>query len=149
MAAALTTVSCLWLAVVLATPLAVSRNRLPFLALAVYQSASLVCHQRPERSFRIAGVQMPVCARCLGLYAAGSAGALVAWAGRRRRVTLSSARARALLGAAAAPIALTLALEWTGAIETSNTVRLLTGLPLGLAAGWTLVGSLIAERGAS
>ena len=27
-----------------------------------------ICHQRPERSFFIGGQQLPVCARCTGLY---------------------------------------------------------------------------------
>jgi uncharacterized membrane protein len=145
MAVALTAASCLWLVVVFSAPVAASRNRLPFLALAGYQSGSLVCHQRPERSFRIAGVHMPVCARCLGLYAAGSTGALIAWFRRRPRVAPSRAAARTLFGAAAAPIVLSLGLEWSGVTDSSNVVRLLTGLPLGLAAGWILVSSLIAE----
>src|SRR5437660_11866587 len=34
------------------------------IAVAVYVSASAICHQRPERSFDVLGVQMPVCARC-------------------------------------------------------------------------------------
>ena len=42
-----------------------------------YAAGSIVCHQIPERSFHIAGVQLPVCARCTGLYAGALAG--VAW----------------------------------------------------------------------
>lgn len=29
-----------------------------------------ICHQKPERSLYIAGVQLPLCARCTGIYAA-------------------------------------------------------------------------------
>ena len=36
--------------------------------------SSRICHQRPERSFAIAGIQMPVCARCSGLYVSGALG---------------------------------------------------------------------------
>ena len=43
-------------------------------------AAGRVCHQRPERSFHVAGVQLPVCARCTGLYVSGAAGALAALA---------------------------------------------------------------------
>jgi hypothetical protein len=35
----------------------------------VYVAGSLVCHQRPERSFHYHGAQLPVCSRCVGLYA--------------------------------------------------------------------------------
>ena len=35
-----------------------------------YLVGSVICHQRPDRSFRLWGVQMPVCARCAGLYLA-------------------------------------------------------------------------------
>ncbi len=27
-----------------------------------------ICHQRPERSFFVNGSQLPICARCIGLY---------------------------------------------------------------------------------
>ena len=50
----------------------------PIAAAAVYAAGSLVCHQRPERSFHLAGAQLPVCARCLGLYVGGFVGA-IAW----------------------------------------------------------------------
>ena len=35
---------------------------------AVYLVGGLLCHQRPERSFFLWGSQMPVCARCTGIY---------------------------------------------------------------------------------
>src|SRR5262249_31783801 len=34
----------------------------------IYAMASMLCHQRPERSFYLWGSQMPVCARCAGIY---------------------------------------------------------------------------------
>ena len=37
-------------------------------ALVVYAAGSLICHQRPERSFHLLGAQLPVCARCMGIY---------------------------------------------------------------------------------
>src|SRR5437867_4112806 len=38
-------------------------------AFGTYLVGSLLCHQRPERSFFLWGSQMPVCARCMGIYA--------------------------------------------------------------------------------
>ena len=72
LAAGLTCAAVTWLTLLVAAPVAMSRGRLPGLTLAVYQAGSLVCHQRPERSFHLAGVQLPVCARCFGLYLSGA-----------------------------------------------------------------------------
>jgi uncharacterized membrane protein len=57
-----------------------------------------VCHQFPEHSLSIAGVQLPLCARCTGTYL----GALVGlvnfwWAGRTRASWLPPARVLAVL----------------------------------------------------
>src|SRR5262245_19064114 len=48
-------------------------------AFATYAIGSLVCHQRPERSFHLFGTQMPVCARCVGIYAGAAAAAALLW----------------------------------------------------------------------
>lgn len=128
-----------WVALVLTAPMALSRGRLPVFTLGVYQAGALVCHQRPERSFHLAGVQLPVCARCFGLYLSGAAG--LTFASRNRRA-LSARAARMLLALAALPIATTVALEWLETIQTSNVQRMLTGLPLGFAAGVVIVRSL-------
>jgi uncharacterized membrane protein len=138
-AVGLTCAAVAWLALVLTAPVAMSRGSLPVVTLAVYHAGSLVCHQRPERSFHLAGVQLPVCARCFGLYLAGASGLSVAWRSRRR---FCAGAVRALLALAALPIVTTVALEWLGAIETSNLQRMLTGLPLGFAAGVVIVRSL-------
>jgi uncharacterized membrane protein len=139
LAAALTVVAVLWLAVIVAAPALATSGRLPWLAVLIYQFGSLICHQRPERSFHVAGMQMPVCARCFGLYAAGAAGLLLAWIVRR---SWTPPQVRLVLAAAAVPIALSVALEWAGAIATTNVVRMTTGLPLGFAAGLVIVGFL-------
>ena len=49
------------------------------LSAAAYWLGAIVCHQRPERSFHLAGAQMPVCARCTGLYVSGALGVVFAW----------------------------------------------------------------------
>src|SRR5512138_1764887 len=71
----------LWLVLLLVSPYAVSRGSdaaLAGIGQLTYRLGAVVCHQRPERSFHAWGVQLPVCGRCLGLYASAVAGAL--WA---------------------------------------------------------------------
>lgn len=139
LAAGLTCAAVTWLMLVLTAPVALSRERLPALTTAVYQAGALVCHQRPERSFHLAGMQLPVCARCFGLYVAGAAGLILT---SRHRHAVSVRAARTLLLLAAIPIGVTVALEWLGMIQTSNLQRMVTGLPLGFAAAVLIVRSL-------
>jgi uncharacterized membrane protein len=145
LAAALTVGALLWAATLLLAPLALQRGRGVSTASAlIYQGASLICHQRPERSFHLAGVQLPVCARCTGLYISGAAAALAACSGRRRRINAPRAT-RMVFAVAAVPTALTLALEIAALAQPSNTARAIAALPLGAAAGWIFVRSLRAE----
>ena len=85
---AFTAVTLGWLLLVLLTPAALARDvggRAVTLASAgTYLLGGLVCHQRPERSFHPDGVQMPVCARCAGLYLGAGLGVLAAVGFRRR-----------------------------------------------------------------
>jgi uncharacterized membrane protein len=128
----------LWLGALMLAPLGLHRTAGALPALATYQASSLLCHQRPERSFRIADVQMPVCGRCFGLYASGAIGALGAWILRTRRAAPAASTTKVVLAAAAIPIALSVGLEWLGVIEGSNVSRFLSAFPLGAAAGWLL-----------
>jgi uncharacterized membrane protein len=146
-AAALTAGALIWSAALLLAPVGL-RGRNPWLATAsayVYEAAGLICHQRSERSFHIGGVQLPVCARCTGLYVSGAVGAVAAGIGWRRRPQ----RTRAVLLAAAVPSAVTVVLEFAGLSHPSNVMRALSALPLGGAAGWVFVRSLRAERDAA
>lgn len=97
--------------------------------------SSRICHQRPERSFQVAGVQMPVCGRCFGLYVSGALGAVLAW-GRRR---IAPDRTRLVLAMAAMPTAITWSFEAAGLSAFSNVSRAMTALPLGAVAGWVFV----------
>ncbi len=117
-------------------------------AVLVYDASGRICHQRSNRSFHVAGVQLPVCARCTGLYVSGAAGALVAWLGWRRRLN-APRHTRAVLVAAAIPTALTFSLEWLGLAHPSSMVRAICAVPLGVSAGWVFVRSLRAERASS
>jgi hypothetical protein len=45
---------------------------------AVYIIGSAICHQLPERSFHLLSHQLPVCARCTGIYTGAAFAAIVA-----------------------------------------------------------------------
>lgn len=113
-----------------------------------YVAGSFICHQQSERSFHRGAAQLPVCARCLGLYAGASIGAL-GWAiaaGRRRPSPLVGARFAGLRTAilvAGAPTLITVTTAWLGLWDPTNDVRFVLALPLGAAAG-TLVAALAA-----
>lgn len=85
---AFTAVTLGWLLLVLLTPAALARDvggrAVTLVSAGTYLVAGLVCHQRPERSFHPEGVQMPVCARCAGLYLGAGLGVLAAVGFRRR-----------------------------------------------------------------
>jgi uncharacterized membrane protein len=135
-------------AFVLAAPLALRHGYTLFPAI-VYEAAGLICHQRPERSFHLAGIQLPVCARCFGLYASGAAGALAASLAALSNAAPTPTRsATFLLAAAAVPTALTLAVEWAGLIRPGNAVRAIAAVPLGLVAAWVFV-RLLQQRASS
>src|SRR3989442_2697765 len=63
-----------WLALLVAAPAAAFG--VPASGFA-YALGSLICHQRPERSFDLFAAQMPVCARCIGLYVGAATGAVM------------------------------------------------------------------------
>jgi uncharacterized membrane protein len=110
-----------------------------------YIIGSYICHQRPERSFWIAGAPMPVCARCTGLYASAALGAIVAarHAARDARIhSMAATRVRTLFFAAAVPTIVTLAVEWVGIGHPSTIVRALAALPLGATAGWIVTNAI-------
>jgi uncharacterized membrane protein len=112
------------------------------IALLVYAAGSVICHQRPERSFHLLGAQMPVCARCSGIYAGAAVAAIVAWYRTIQPPMLSGRLAagpgRVLL-VAALPTAVTVVYEWMTGQAPGNWTRLVSGAPLGAAVAWVLL----------
>lgn len=119
-----------WLALLIVAPVAPTA-----VATWLYAIGSFICHQRSERSFHIEAAQLPVCARCLGIYAGAAIGTL------SRLVPGSdpAVRARTVLIASAVPTLVTLVLEWTDVWAATNLVRAAAGVPLGLAAAFVLI----------
>ena len=100
---------------------------------------ALICHQRPERSFVVNGRQVPVCARCTGLYA-GAAFAVplaLVWAS-----AIASKRARTIALVASLPTVVTWTLEFTDVAQFSNAIRFAAALPLGATAARLVLGAL-------
>ena len=62
----------IWCALIFFTPL-LARS-FPVAGVYLYVIFSPLCHQIPARSFFLAGLQLPVCARCTGIYLGGFIG---------------------------------------------------------------------------
>lgn len=117
--------ACAWLALLISGPL------LPVPAAGLlYLAGSLICHQLPERSFHLGTAQLPVCARCIGIYA-GVALGLVAQALAPHARVRTLGTLRVVVIAAALPTAITVALEWIGIWHPSNPARAGAGAVLG------------------
>lgn len=158
-----------WLLLVAAAPAVLARGaggRAATMASAgAYVIGGVVCHQRADRSFHPGGVQMPVCARCFGLYLGAGLGVLAAAAFRRGRGRGGSggartgaaaprrgeaggagggrgaARLRWVVLAAAAPTGITFAAEAVGWMPSVGELRAAAGVPLGVVVTW--VASLV------
>jgi uncharacterized membrane protein len=103
-----------------------------------------LCHQLAERSFAPGGVQLPVCARDTGIYV-GFAVCLAVIALLDRGQRRSSMPPAWLLGIGAAALALMLwdgITSYLGLRETTNLLRLATGLGAGFALPLVLVPAL-------
>ncbi len=110
------------------------------LALVVmFAIGGVVCHQLPERSFFIGTHQLPVCARCTGLYASAVAG-FVVWClfrllRRGRGIEVPPRSALVVLAVAAVPTALSVAGGVSGVADGTNLGRAILAIPLGVTAG--------------
>ena len=129
-----------WVALLIATP------SLPgWVGAVVYGIGSFICHQIPERSFHLAGFQLPVCARCLGIYVGASAGAAFVW---MRAISMppfvppTPLVLRRIAVAAAIPTLVTVALELGGLWYPSNVTRAVAGFPLGVVVALVVMSAL-------
>lgn len=99
-----------------------------------------LCHQLPERSFFGGGVQVPVCARDTGIYVGVIVSVLMVAALQSRRPSRLPSRGIAvLLGAFVLVMVLDGLSAYAGLRDTTNAIRLATGLLAGYAVGALLV----------
>lgn len=111
-----------WCLLIVLTPLLVERA--PLGSVFLYLFFSPICHQIPERSFFFFGHQLPVCARCTGIYFGAFLGSFFA----RKK-----APPRLFLIAALIPLVLDGGTQLFFR-ESTNVLRLGTGLLAGFAA---------------
>ena len=95
----------------------------------------MMCHGKVERSLELFGVPMPICARCTGIYVGLLTGLLAFWL----IPILSEKVMRMTAFAALLPLAIDGLTQATGLRESTNGLRIATGLVAGLAFGlWIL-----------
>ena len=101
----------------------------------------VMCHGIPSRCIELFGAPMPLCARCTGIYAGMLVGILIFWA-------VPLLRERVMRGfalAAVTPLALDGLTQLTGLRESTNPLRIATGIVAGLAFGLWILSAV--ERG--
>jgi uncharacterized membrane protein len=113
-----------------------------FPALAIYKSFSNLCHQIPERAFHVAGHELAVCARCLGLYVGLAAGVL-AFPLIVRSLLSTRTPARIWLFMAALPTVIDFSLGFLGIWQNTHLSRFATGALLGAVAAFFIMPGLI------
>jgi uncharacterized membrane protein len=101
----------------------------------------LVCHRLPERTLELAGVAMPVCSRCGGIFAGLALGMLICWP----RPSLKKAR-WAMLGAGLVMVA-DVVMQDLGIHPLWHATRLVTGGLLGYIISAALIAAIMRERG--
>lgn len=95
----------------------------------------LMCHGRPERCLELFDVPMPICARCTGIYLGLLAGLAGYWL-----VQFISERAFKIAALVAIlPLAIDGLTQLTGLRESTNELRVATGVLAGLAFGFWIL----------
>ncbi|MFT3774447.1 MAG: DUF2085 domain-containing protein [Minicystis sp.] len=95
-----------------------------------------MCHRLPERSLALAGVTMPLCSRCAGIFGGVAVGALIAWPRASRR-----AYKLAITAAGLAMLADVITQD-LGIHPVWHATRVATGLAFGYALGAAIIHAL-------
>lgn len=101
----------------------------------------VVCHRLPERTLLIAGVEMPICSRCAGIFAGLALGALIAWP------KLSLRASRVALTVAGLLMLSDVVTQDLGVHPLWHATRLVTGAAFGHAFACALVSVIRREQG--
>jgi uncharacterized membrane protein len=100
----------------------------------------VICHRAPERTIELAGVAMPVCSRCAGIFSGLALGAALVWP----RIDIRYAR----IGLVVAGLLMIadVVTQDTGLHPPWHATRLATGALLGWIASAALVSAIMRER---
>ncbi len=101
-----------------------------------------MCHRMPERTLALAGVPMPLCSRCAGIFAGVALGALVVWP------QLPARAWRWAITAAAGGMVLDVVTQDLGLHPVWHATRLASGLAFGYALAAACVLALRREAAA-
>lgn len=121
-------------ALILAPPILASHN-FDGAAAGIYFCFSCICHQAPERVFRILDFPLAVCHRCSGIYLGFFLGALLKNNGLHR----SPGTRRNWILAAACPLVFDALAPYWGLWTNTSWTRFATGLAFGILASSLLV----------
>jgi len=125
---------------VVAAPLAMANGHSSF-AGSIYKAFHFVCHQRPERSFHLAGYQFAVCARCTGLYSGLAFATLFYPLVRSLKSTETPSPIWLFLSAL--PLAIDFGLGYFGVWENTFPSRFVTGALLSATAVFYILPGLV------
>ena len=105
----------------------------------------LMCHGRMERCLELFGVPMPVCARCVGIYGGMLLGILAFWAIPLLREKVM----RTVALVCVVPLAIDGLTQLSGLRESTNELRVATGIVAGLAFGLWILSAVERRKDAS
>ena len=93
---------------------------------------SALCHQLPERSYIIGDLQMPLCARCIGIHVGFLLSSVLLWTGSRRFISsMPGKKALSVLGAMTITGFIMALLSYGGISGSDNLSRTISGLLIG------------------
>jgi uncharacterized membrane protein len=135
-----TAVVAFWVILTVAAPVAQS-NGLTGLASPIYSFFHYLCHQKPDRSFHLAGEQFALCSRCFGVYFGILLGFVIypLW----RRIDEIEPLPKFWLFLSLVPIGIDWSLTFFGIWENTQLSRFLTGLILGVACATFIVPAIV------
>ena len=101
---------------------------------------SAFCHQIPDRSYAFWDLQMPLCARCIGIQLGFLLSSIFLWTGARRFASgMPEKRALIILSALFLAGALEAILSYSGLSESDNLRRTISGLLIGTTVPFVVV----------